>query len=548
VDVRVPGKVFGNRAPFRSAIVAAALLAAPYAHAQEDPWILYHEPLRLLRAAQAGPADDQLVFDALGRRFELNLRINQRLQRGRTLRNYDLLRGELEGVPGSWVRLTRQGERLSGMLFDGADLYAIEPWADVAEQSLAGGDNSGELNTVYRLRDVLMPVGAASCARSLSAEDVRGDVAFAQLGDELDTLPPMLEAQGASRRIELRAVADYEFFQAWGADSEAQVLARMNIVDGIFSEQLGLEIGVSTVEVFQTAADPFSTDNPGDLLDEVVDYRVSRDTGEGLTHLFTWRNLAGSTRGIAYLGSACSNTFAAALSQQSSSSLTFGSLIAAHEIGHNLNAQHDGEVSTEAGSPNPCDTVPETFLMAPTISGSDQFSQCSLDVMTNYLNTLPEACVTGIGPALDDVPANLSAVVDEPRTLTFSVVNSGSTATGVELSLTFPASLDVQPQGLACTLDQGSALCNLGDLVDGAQVPVTFSVTSPTNGDYSIIVALATDPTPDADRATVRLNVTSAAAVDSGGGGGGGGGAVGPLSLLLLAGLGALGRRRPTRR
>ena len=139
-------------------------------------------------------------------------------------------------------------------------------------------------------------------------------------------------------------------------------------------------------------------------------------------------------------------------------------------------------------------------------------------------------------------------MIDEPRTLAFRVVNSGSTATGVELSLTFPASLDVQPQGLACTLDQGSALCDLGDLVDGAQVPVTFSVTSPTNGNYSIIVALATDLTPDADRATVRLNVTSAAAVDAGGGGGGGGGAVGLLSLLLLAGLGAPGRRRPTRR
>ena len=216
----------------------------------------------------------------------------------------------------------------------------------------------------------------------------------------------------------------------------------MNVVDGIFSSQLGLEVDVAAIEVFQTAADPFTTDVPGDLLDEVVDYRLSRATGEGLTHLFTWRNLQGTTRGIAYLGSACMTTFAAALSQQVGSNLTFGSLIAAHEIGHNLNAQHDGEVSTDPGFPNACDTVPQTFLMAPTITGSDQFSQCSIDTMSNYLNTLPVSCVTGIGPSLDGVPTNLPAVVDTPATLNFRVINTGGRGDGRELSLTYPANLD----------------------------------------------------------------------------------------------------------
>lgn len=541
---------FCGRKGFRLTLMAMALLAAPSLHAQAEPSILYHEPLRLLPDAANSQTDtSRLVFDALGRRFELVLKVNQRLQRRRLRLDYDLLRGEIDGLPGSWARLVRRDDRLSGMFHDGQDLYAIEPWADVAAQSLTGGDNGGEVNTVYRLRDVLMPAGFASCGPAIPAAETRGDVAFARLSDELAEIPPALAAQGANRRIELRAVADFEFFQRWGTESESQVLARMNIVDGIFSDQLGLEIGVSTVEVFETAADPFSSNVAGDLLDEVVDYRVSRDTGEGLTHLFTWRDLQGSTRGIAYLGSACMNTFAAALSQQSASSLTFGSLIAAHEIGHNMNAQHDGEVSTDPGFPNPCDQIPESFLMAPTIVGSDQFSQCSLDVMTSFLNSRPTSCVTGIGPALDGVPSNLNTAVNVPRTLSFQITNTGGTATGVQLSLTYPAALDVQPQNVACTLNQGSALCGLGDLPDGAQVPVSFEVTPSTASVSSIIIALATDLTPDSDRATVRIDSTATSGVSAGGGGGGGGGVLSPLSVLVLLGLGGVSwRRRVTRR
>lgn len=533
-------KLSGQSCPRRLVAVLVILLTAASVCAEENGRILYQEPLRLLRED-----GNRLVFDALGRRFELALTPNTRLQRRRIRFDYDLLQGRVDGLQGSWVRLTRRGDRLSGMFFDGQELYAIEPWTDISTQSVSGGDNGGQTNAVYRLRDVLLPAGAASCAPIIAEAKVRGDVAFARLGEELEQLPPALEAQGASRRIELRAAADYEFFQNWGADSEAQVLARMNIVDGIFSDQLGVQIDVSTVEVFQTPADPFSTNVPGDLLDEVVDYRISRATGEGLTHLFTWRNLQGTTRGIAYLGSACSTTFAASLSQQRSSSLTFGSLITAHEIAHNFNAQHDGEVSIDPGYPNPCDTVPETFLMARTVSGSDQFSQCSLDVMTDFLNTLPVSCVSGIGPFLDGVPGSVSTSVDNTRTIDFRVVNTGGAASGVELNLTYPANLDVQTQNANCTPAQGSTLCDLGDMADGQQIVMSFDAQSSMTGIYTMILALGTDLTPDSDRATITVNVQNAAAAQ--GGGGGGGGALSPVTIALLLGLSLSLRRRLTR-
>jgi hypothetical protein len=529
------------------ALALLAWLSGSPALADAAGQILYHEPVRLLPPTMGTNADEtatvRLVFDALGQRFEFTLEPNERLQRRRTLRGFELLQGQIEGLPDSWVRLTRRGRQLLGMFFDGQELYTIEPWSEVAGQSVGGGDNDGQINVVYRLRDVLMPAGAASCGPTVPSAQVRGDVAFAELAEELGSLPA-LEAQGANRRIQLRAVADYEFFQRWGADSESQILSRMNIVDGIFSDQLGLQIDVATIEVFDTAADPFSTSVPSDLLDEVADYRQSRATGEGLTHLFTWRDLDGTTRGIAYLGSACMFRFGVALSQQLASSLTTGALITAHEIGHNFNAQHDGEPSDDPTFPNPCESVPQTFLMAPTIGSNSDFSQCSLDVISSFIDTLPNSCVTTLGPQLANVPTTLTTRTDTNIALNFTVVNnSGNTSTGVVVSLDHPAELDVLPQNVSCNVATGSTTCNLGDLANGAQQTLSFTAGSGTVGNYAVIIAVAADLTPDSDRSTVTVNVQASPVAQAGGGGGGGGGALTPWGLGWLLALG-LGLRR----
>ena len=172
--------------------------------------------------------------------------------------------------------------------------------------------------------------------------------------------------------------------QAFGANAETALLTRLNNVDGIFSEQLGVQITVAEVDVFTSSTDPFTSTAASTLLDELARYRAdtAHQEAQGLTHLFTGRDLDGSTVGVAFFGAVCatrsrfsSRSFGAGLSQARAGNAVIDSLVAAHEIGHTFGAPHDGDAN------GACASTPTTFLMAPNINGSSRFSACSLGEM-----------------------------------------------------------------------------------------------------------------------------------------------------------------------
>src|SRR4051812_21046119 len=143
----------------------------------------------------------------------------------------------------------------------------------------------------------------------------------------------------------------------------------MDIVDGIWSTQVGIKIALAPLTILTDQTDFFSaTPVPGDLLAEVAKYRarLPAHTDTGLTHLMTGRAMDGNIVGIAYLGAICQGASSVSLSQSTPSTIV-GALIAAHELGHNFNAAHDGV-------PGACSTTAQTYLMAPVINFSNQFS------------------------------------------------------------------------------------------------------------------------------------------------------------------------------
>ena len=143
---------------------AAALLFAAAANAQ-DFSILYHE--RLGQWRENGPdttkssalrsenaADDSLLsFTAFGRPFNVRLERNDVLLRRlpaqvvSSLRGVEVFRGELVDVPGSWARVTRYGAEITGVIFDGAELFAIDspiqlaPYLRSREPAIPGPDH-----------------------------------------------------------------------------------------------------------------------------------------------------------------------------------------------------------------------------------------------------------------------------------------------------------------------------------------------------------------------------------------------------------------------
>ena len=143
---RKHGSSQGRRRQVRAGlwVVASAALAPPVAAANDGERparILYFEPLHVLPAPSGDCAAESRRLRAATalRRLRPALRDFPRLERPRSWRaspqqsQLELYRGSIDGIAGSWVRLATKGDALHGMMWDGAQLYAIEPASEVRD-------------------------------------------------------------------------------------------------------------------------------------------------------------------------------------------------------------------------------------------------------------------------------------------------------------------------------------------------------------------------------------------------------------------------------
>jgi hypothetical protein len=412
---------------------------------------------------------------------------------------------------------------------------------------------SGE-TVVYRLADALMPVETMKC--EIAKPDPTPESpptaadALQQLTSELHTFQVEAATATELKQVRVGVVGDYEFVSQFTSSTpEDAIVARMNIVDGIFTSQLGVKVSLATPTLFRTATDPFTKMAASDLLTELKTFRSGSPAQQalGITHLMTGRNLDGSTVGIAYISGLCSAQFGASLSQGTFNT-TQSALIAAHEIGHNFGAPHDGETGA-------CESTPLTFLMAPQLNGSDQFSSCSLSQIQPVI--AKASCLTAYSPpdASIEVPTqNLSATVSTPLVASFTVRALGDdVSTNVNVTVTLPATLtvnSVSANGGTCTSGGGTASCNLGNLSAGDTRQVDLNVTPTQAGSLTLSLSVASSNDPNSSNNTGSIAITAAGAstpttptnpppsTGSSGSGGGGGGGGGSMDFLMLAMLG----------
>ncbi|MCH7503941.1 MAG: hypothetical protein IIA10_11405 [Proteobacteria bacterium] len=465
-------------------------------------FLSHYEPLQRLtiqtgigefdqKLQAAGPVN--LSFDALGRSFDIQLEPNTRLlpaeSRAVLAGGVTPYRGQLTGKPGSWARIVIAGGMPRGLIWDGEQLFAIE----------APGDSlvSSPSPIIYRLADAVIAPGTMSCGTSV-AFGSNGAAMYQSLVAELNIA--MAQGAGAVSEINFGAIGDFEFTSAQGGDANANtaILTRLNNVDGIYSQQLGVQINVPVVETFATAADPFSdVTDPSDFLIEVAAYRrgTAAQNSQGLTHMFTGRNLDGSTVGIAYSSALCSRNFGAGLTQGTGGA-AFDSLVAAHEIGHNFGAPHDGE----AGSA--CEAEPSTFLMATTLNGNDQFSACSIVEMQDDIAAA--SCITqlpgvDIRIALSGQPPTV--LLGNSATVTFDVTNNGTEpSVNTITTVTLPGNVSFVSSGASmglCTDGAGTVTCVLGDVAGGSGATVTVSTITTAVGTGTFNAAVVADVDDD---------------------------------------------------
>jgi len=166
--------------------------------------------------------------------------------------------------------------------------------------------------------------------------------------------------------VTISTYADAEWRQIHGENSNANILAIINEAEAIYNNQLGIRFRVVSQEIFDSNIDT----SPGKILGNFRQTFTGTTTAN-IKHLFTGKDMDGSTIGIAFVGAVCySPEYAYGVSQY------YGALtsnIFAHEIGHNFNAQHD-----YAGYGT---------LMYPSISfGPSQFSEASLSQINSFLS------------------------------------------------------------------------------------------------------------------------------------------------------------------
>ncbi|MEM7764929.1 MAG: M12 family metallo-peptidase [Pseudomonadota bacterium] len=480
-----------------------------------DFTITYSEPLDNLQwissesAAYAAKPDgafqssglSELQFEALGRRFDVVLQPNRALVRqmlgdAASPKNYGVFTGTIKGMPNSWARLVVADGQPEGMLFDGADFYALEK----TEQ---GGAK------IFKLADLHIARGAIGCGDPAHNHAEHGQAFAAVIGDNV--VPE--RAAGATREITIAVTADEIFSIDNGSNTEAAVLARMNIVDGIFSEQIGVQMTVARFDQFPNGGDPFSeTTDASDLLGELGNYRrnTPSQNQNGLSHLFTGRDLDGTTAGIAYRGGLCSSRFSAGLTQATRTTTT-DSLIAAHEFGHNFGAPHDDEADSA------CESTPRGFLMSPSINGSDQFSNCSLEQINNEI--ADASCISALQSR--DVTVNAGApsaqvLLGAAGTVDFDINSNGTEpVSNASADITIPGGVTfsgVTTTTGSCSSGASGVSCSFGSLAAGSGATVTLDFTADAVGAqvFTAIVSADLDDNRFNNEATDSVTVLPA--------------------------------------
>jgi hypothetical protein len=489
-------------------------------------------------SAASGAA--RLAFTVEGRRYDLELSPHDALlaalPKGPRHR-VRLFRGVAAGMPGSWARVTRSGDRLFVLLWDGHDYLAIEPLAAAASASGAAmpagagwpgggggrGDDGGRIDTA-----ALTAFRPSPGPLALAGDTRRRPVPTAIAGG--DPSPGAALSEGAvpagtgfhpARAIELAWVADRHFSDRFGSAADAELLARLNVVDGIFAEQLALSLAPVELVVAGAGETLFVATDPARLLDEVEQWKLATPLRRraALVHLVTGRNLAGDIVGMAALGGACHPRYGVGLTEARRAA-SVDALIIAHEIGHNLNAPHDGEAGGAcAGAPA------SGHLMSARLGSADDFSACSLQEMSTFLASAGCLIYSGDTDLLvtADLPGYLPLGAPVPLTYTLSArgvaplreivvdvdfddhltLNGASLAGGLcrpgpgRLTCT----LDTLPAGATATLEILASATRLGELHLRLQAFASADPASPEDViDTVLEVRPATDLSVSVDR------------------------------------------------
>jgi hypothetical protein len=182
-----------------------------------------------------------------------------------------------------------------------------------------------------------------------------------------------------AQTVTVSIVTDWQTVYFYGSPQATRdaINVRMDGVRRIYKDELQFDINVILIDIpSNESEDAVAVDTHAEtLLVKMQDFRSksSQHSKSNLTMLLTTRDIVRDKIGIAQKKSVCTNS-AAGIAEVGGNDWA-DSLLIAHEMGHILGADHDGEEGSS------CATAPYNTIMTylPWAIGSDKFSQCSID-------------------------------------------------------------------------------------------------------------------------------------------------------------------------
>lgn len=311
--------------------------------------------------------------------------------------------------------------------------------------------------------------------------------------------------EGEFRIAEIAVEADWQLFNNYFGQNQTSLLNDIDSViagiSAVYERDVLLTYQLTHVLIRTTSAsNPYTTNDPSGLLGQFQNWwnTNQQDVVRDVAHLWTGRNMTGSTIGIAYLGVVCTSSGYGADQIRFTGNFNSRVGLFSHELGHNWNAPH-------------CDGNGECRIMCSGLGGCNglgnpvRFAPTSIGVINTFITGRP--CIDNIGVDLPIFENFEDQTLDPPAwagSVGFSIIADGGAPSGIRVGEFSPPFTSLSTAPISTSAPSGSTVAVDLFLEPDSSTAGNFRLN--VRDDSNSIIVMASIPPHDPGDGYVRYS------------------------------------------